>query len=64
MLSLEQVRLLLADRKMGVVAQKSGVARATIWRVRQGKSCDAQTLEKLSAYFEGLNNAQNTNNQA
>jgi hypothetical protein len=62
MLSLEQVRLLLIDRKMGIVSEKSEVSRATIWRIRQGKSCDAQTLEKLSAYFEGSSNAQNQNN--
>jgi len=51
--TIEQIKGLLIDRKTGIVAKETGVSRYTIRRILRGGSCNANTLEKLSNYFEG-----------
>lgn len=52
MYTLEQVRLMLADRKSGVVAKEAKVSVFTIRRLMRGGSCNATTLEKLCKYLD------------
>lgn len=55
MLSLEQIKKKLADRKLSVVARESGISRVTLYRLMQPScmSANSVTVEKLSKYFEG-----------
>lgn len=55
MLSLEQIKKKLTDRKLSVVARESGVSRVTLYRLVQPGclSANSVTVEKLSKYFEG-----------
>lgn len=55
MLSLEQIKQKLADRKLSVIAQQTGVSRVTLYRLMQPgvTSANSKTLETLSKYFEG-----------
>jgi hypothetical protein len=50
--TLEQLKTLLADRKTSILAKETGVSRFTIRRIVRGGSCNAGTLEALSAYFD------------
>ena len=53
MMSLEQIKLALADRNMQKVADAVGVTRAHIQSIRKGRGKPSvELLEKLSDYFE------------
>lgn len=39
----------VADVKMGELAERSGLSRATITAVKSGKSCSSETAAKLAA---------------
>lgn len=53
MLTLGQIVALLADRKLDVVAAKSGVHRNTLAAIRDGRNANPtlRTIEALSDYF-------------
>jgi hypothetical protein len=54
MMTLDQVREVLQDRKLKVVAQGSGLAYDTVRRVAAGsnKSVSYEVVKKLSDYLE------------
>lgn len=53
MMSLEQIKLALADRNMQKVADAVGVTRAHIQQIRKGAGKpSAELFQKLSDYFE------------
>ena len=53
MLTLQQIRDRLADRRLQVVAQATGINHQTLWRIRDdGGNPTHETLKKLSIYFE------------
>lgn len=58
MLTLEEVRELLQDRRIDVVADATGLHYSTVQEVRAGKSekPSYQTIKALSDYFEGKDN--------
>lgn len=52
MLSIAEIRDLLADRRLTIVAEKSGLSYPTVKRVADGEEgITLATLRKLSAYF-------------
>jgi hypothetical protein len=52
MLTLEQIRERLADRRLMVVAEKTGLHYNTVLAVRKGKkSVEYQVVKALSDYF-------------
>lgn len=55
MLTVEQIREKLKDRRLPVVAAACGVEYREVWRIATGKAIRVrpQTLERLSAYLEG-----------
>lgn len=55
MLTLEQVRERLADRKLTVVAEKTGLHYQTVLRVRKGqfKDISYNVIKSLSDYLLG-----------
>ena len=55
MMTLEQVQLLLADRKPGVVANATGLSYDTVWRVQRGdmKAVSYDVVKRLSDYLQG-----------
>lgn len=59
MLTLEEVRELLQDRRIDVVAEATGLHYSTVQEVRAGKSDKPsyQTIKILSDYLEGKTNA-------
>jgi transcriptional regulator with XRE-family HTH domain len=53
MLTLEQVRERLQDRRLGKVAEATGLCAATVSRIRDGKGEPSlKTMMALSAYLE------------
>lgn len=58
MLTLEQVRKSLEDRKLTVVAQATGLSYDTVWRVQRGdiKAVSYDVVKRLSDYLEGPQN--------
>jgi hypothetical protein len=58
MLTLEQITVLLQDRKLKVVSEKSGVGYITVWRIskRCAGNVSYDSVEKLSKYLEGDGN--------
>ena len=53
MLTTEEIRKLLGDRRLDIVAKATGLAPLTIARMRDGKGDPkASTVEALSKYFE------------
>jgi predicted transcriptional regulator len=53
MLTTEEIRKLLADRRLDIVAKATGISPLTVARIRDGKGDPkASTLEALSAYLE------------
>lgn len=56
MLDLEQVQAMLKDRRIDVVAQKTGLGYTTVWEIRAGVQTSPRykTLKALSDYFEKL----------
>ena len=59
MLTLEQIQDLLKNRRLSVVAEKTGLSRMTIWRVREGKGVQISydVVKRLSDYLTGANDA-------
>lgn len=57
MMTLEQVRTALADRKLRAVAKATGLAYDTVWRVATGRSkaVSYETVEALSQYLSTSN---------
>jgi predicted transcriptional regulator len=54
MLTTEEIRKLLADRRLDIVAKATGISPLTVARIRDGKGDPkASTLEALSRYLEG-----------
>ena len=55
MMTLEQVRHALRDRRPGAVAEAAGLAYDTVWRVQRGdtKAVSYDVVKRLSDYFEG-----------
>lgn len=55
MMTLEQVRQGLQDRKLRAVAQATGLAYDTVWRVATGRMerVSYDTVKALSDYLEG-----------
>jgi hypothetical protein len=53
MLSVEQVKGLLQDREVKVVAARCGLHPKTLWAIKRGakKVTSSRTLEKLTVYF-------------
>lgn len=54
MMTLEQVRSMLADRKLGVVAEATGLSYDTVWRVQSGKftAISYDVVKRLSDYLQ------------
>ena len=58
MLTIEQIKKLLEDRHLSIVAKNAGIGEATIFRLAKGKNVAYPTIKKLSDYLEGqLENA-------
>ena len=58
MLSLPEIKKLLEDRQLNVVAERVGIHSNTIYRLMKSKAADYDTIKKLSDYLEGqLENA-------
>jgi len=55
MMTLEQVKAALQDRKLKAVAQATGLAYDTVWRVATGRMerVSYETVKALSDYLEG-----------
>jgi len=54
MLTTEEIRKMLADRRLDIVAKATGISPLTVARIRDGKGDPkASTLEALSRYLEG-----------
>ena len=58
MLSLPEIKKLLEDRQLNVVAERVGIHSNTIHRLMKIEKADYETIKKLSDYLEGqLENA-------
>jgi len=55
MLTLEQIKEALADRKLASVAKATGLSRVTVWGILTGKQDNPRlsTMLALSAYLAG-----------
>lgn len=55
MLTLDQIKRLLADRRLNVVSEKTGLQVGTIANIRDGKTKNPTyyAMKKLSDYLEG-----------
>jgi len=55
MLTLSQIQQLLADRRLDVVSEKTGLHRNTLAAIRDGSNGNPtlKTIEALSDYFAG-----------
>lgn len=51
MMSIEEIKALLADRRPAIVAEKTGLSQPTIRAAREGRDVSMSTLRKLSEYF-------------
>lgn len=58
MLALEQIREMLADRRIDIVASETGLGYTTVREVRSGLQDNPsyKTLKALSDYLEGKTN--------
>jgi len=54
MLTPEQIKNKLQDRKLGYIAEQTGLSSQTLWYIKTGKSTNLEfrTIDKLSKYFE------------
>ena len=54
MMSLQQIRDALADRRLDIVAKATGLHANSVGRIRDGRNVNpkASTLEALSRYLE------------
>lgn len=55
MLTIEEIRERLADRRVPIVSERTGVAHSTIYAIRDGRSANPEynTLKALSDYLQG-----------
>lgn len=55
MMTLKQIRAVLADRNMSEVARRIGMSRQQLWLIVNGISPNPtiKTLERISEYLEG-----------
>jgi DNA-directed RNA polymerase specialized sigma54-like protein len=52
-MDIDEIRAALADRRLDIVSEGSGVHRSTIARIRDGKTVPTfYVVQKLVAYFE------------
>lgn len=56
MLTLCEVRTRLEIINLKALSDKINVHQNTLYRIVNGGSCNAETLEKISNYLEGKNN--------
>jgi transcriptional regulator with XRE-family HTH domain len=58
MMTLEQIRQALQDRKLTVIADATGLHYNTVIAIKRGEQINPsyETLQKLAAYFEGQSN--------
>lgn len=56
MLTLDEIRRLLSDRRLDIVSSATGVHRNTLAAIRDGKNDNPtlKTLQSLSNYFTAL----------
>lgn len=54
-MSLEELRAALADRRVNVVADATGLSRKTVARIRDGKVLNPsyEAVQKLITYIQG-----------
>ena len=52
MLTLEEIRELMKDRRPSALIEATGLCHQTIWRINRGESASYETIKKLSDYFE------------
>lgn len=54
MLTIEEIRQRLSDRRLSKVAKETGLSTQTLWRIRQSEKVNItyDTATKLSQYFE------------
>ena len=54
MLTLDEVRQRLQDRRLAVVSKATGITKPTLWRIRRDPKTNVRydTLAKLNRYFE------------
>ncbi len=54
-MDIDWIRRELADRRVGVVAAKTGISRVTVARIRDGKETNPklETMRALAAYLAG-----------
>ena len=57
MLSIEQIRKLLVDRRPKIVSERTGLQIVTITTIRDGKNTNPrfETVQILSDYLDGKN---------
>lgn len=54
MLDVEEIKRRLSDRKLTVVAERTGVHKVTLYRLVHGEALPAyDTLQRVSDYLEG-----------
>jgi len=53
MLTLDQIKKLLKDRRLSIIEEKTGIHRNTLALIRDGvtENPEYSTIEKLSEYF-------------
>jgi transcriptional regulator with XRE-family HTH domain len=58
MLSVEQIKEMLKDRNLEIVAERTGLSRQTLSNIRNGKAKapSYSTIKTISDYLEGKNN--------
>jgi len=58
-MTVEQIRQALADRRLSVVAEQTGISYGTLYNIREGKNDNpgAKIMQQLAAYLEGTCNA-------
>lgn len=53
MLTLEQIRERLKDRRLTVISEATEISHQTLWRIRdEGGNPTQKTIKKLSKYLE------------
>lgn len=54
MYELERIRALLRISKIGLVAQKTGLSRAALYKIMNGQDPRLATMRLLTEYFETM----------
>lgn len=53
MMTIEEIRQALNDRKLTAVADATGLHYQTVWRVANGSGASYDTIKTLSDYLQG-----------